>query len=142
MILPAPAPTTATTASTIAIRPAQEDEVDSIVELAQAAYRGTGGWTTEAHLVSGTRTDSSEVRAMIADPAVTLLVAVLTPSETARDDAESERPADGTVGHDHGDDATASHDHSNDRNSSDDGADSTDGTDSTIVGCCYTRREP
>jgi len=125
MIRPAPAITPATTAtsSTLTIRPAQEDEVDSVVELAQAAYRGTGGWTTEAHLVSGTRTDASEVRDMIADPAVTLLVAALAPSGTKLDDAEFERHGDGSAGHDHS-------------------TESTESTESTIVGCCYTRREP
>lgn len=125
---PPPAPATAS-ASTIAIRPAREDEVDSIVQLAQAAYRGNGGWTTEAHLVTGTRTDSSEVREMIADPAVTLLVAVLAPSETVRDDAESERHGDGSAGHDHSTESTES-------------TENTENTESTIVGCCYTRREP
>ena len=57
------------------LRPAAETDVPRIVELVQAAYRGQGGWTTEAHLVDGHRTDAAEVRAMLADPAVTLLVA-------------------------------------------------------------------
>ena len=33
------------------LRPAAETDVPRIVELVQAAYRGQGGWTTEAHLV-------------------------------------------------------------------------------------------
>lgn len=130
MTVPAPAPATAP-ASTIAIRPAREDEVDSVVALAQAAYRGTGGWTTEAHLVSGTRTDSSEVRDMVTDPAVTLLVAVLAPSGAAQDDADP----DGN-----GDDANDS-DGSNDSDREDEGEDVGD-REGGIVGCCYTRREP
>lgn len=59
----------------ISLRPAAGADVPRIVELVQAAYRGQGGWTTEAHLVDGHRTDEAEVRAMLADPAVTLLVA-------------------------------------------------------------------
>ena len=58
----------------ISLRPAADTDVPRIVELVQAAYRGQGGWTTEAHLVDGHRTDAAEVHAMLADPAVTLLV--------------------------------------------------------------------
>ena len=57
------------------LRPAAETDVPRIVALVQAAYRRQGGWTTEAQLVDGHRTDAAEVRAMLADPAVTLLVA-------------------------------------------------------------------
>jgi ribosomal protein S18 acetylase RimI-like enzyme len=67
---PAPNP-----AADIALRPAEDADAADIVDLAQAAYRGQGGWTTEAHLVDGHRTDVDEVRTMLADPAVTLLVA-------------------------------------------------------------------
>lgn len=56
------------------LRPAHEADVPQLVDLVQAAYRGSGGWTTEEHLVAGTRTDAGELRAMLADPAVTLLV--------------------------------------------------------------------
>jgi ribosomal protein S18 acetylase RimI-like enzyme len=57
------------------MRPALDQDVPAIVDVVQAAYRGEGGWTTEAHLVDGHRTDAAEVRGMLADPAVTLLVA-------------------------------------------------------------------
>lgn len=57
------------------LRPARAADVPALVELVQSAYRGEGGWTTEAHLVAGSRTDAGEVRAMLADEAVTLLVA-------------------------------------------------------------------
>lgn len=119
-----PNPVTTLT-STIAIRPAREDDVEHIVALAQAAYRGTGGWTTEAHLVTGTRTDSTEVRDMVADPAVTLLVAVRTPSGTAPSDADPGAE---------GEQSTA-------REGTAEGADEGIHEDE-IVGCCYTRREP
>lgn len=59
----------------LALRPARETDVAGLVDLVQAAYRGEGGWTTEAHLVAGSRTHADEVRAMLADEAVTLLVA-------------------------------------------------------------------
>lgn len=71
------------------LRRARAEEVEQIVDLVQAAYRGEGGWTTEAHLVDGHRTDAAEVRAMLADPAVTLLVAV----EEARDGAGADDDA-------------------------------------------------
>lgn len=61
----------------ILLRTAQDEDADSVVHLVQAAYRGEGGWTTEAHLVDGHRTDVEEIRGMLADPAVTLLVAEL-----------------------------------------------------------------
>lgn len=70
----------------ITLRAAREADVRALVELVQRAYRGEGGWTTEAHLVDGQRTDESEVRAMLTDPAVTLLVAEDSPEHAA--DAE------------------------------------------------------
>lgn len=67
---------TATSPHTGAVlREAADDDVPELVDLVQAAYRGEGGWTTEAHLVDGHRTDAVEVRAMLDDPQVTLLVA-------------------------------------------------------------------
>src|SRR5699024_12832891 len=57
------------------LREAADDDVPELVDLVQAAYRGEGGWPTEAHLVDGHRTDAGEVRAMLDDPQVTLLVA-------------------------------------------------------------------
>ncbi|WP_394215084.1 GNAT family N-acetyltransferase [Brachybacterium vulturis] len=61
----------------VTLRPANGGDVPELVDLVQAAYRGEGGWTTEAHLVDGHRTDADEVHAMLADPRVTLLVAEL-----------------------------------------------------------------
>lgn len=57
------------------IRAAGAADVPRILEIVEAAYRGPGGWTTEEGLVSGARTHASEVRALIAAPAVALLVA-------------------------------------------------------------------
>lgn len=71
----APRTAAAPHATASALREATDDDVDALVDLVQAAYRGEGGWTTEAHLVDGHRTDAVEVRAMLADPQVTLLVA-------------------------------------------------------------------
>lgn len=50
------------------IQPATEDEVESVVALVESAYRGDSsrvGWTTEADLLDGQRTDVAEVRAMV-----------------------------------------------------------------------------
>ncbi len=52
--------------------------MDAIVALAQSAYRGDSsraGWTTEADLLDGIRTDDAAVAGMIADPAAAVLVA-------------------------------------------------------------------
>jgi len=64
-----------TTAPSITLREAREDDIGAILEIVQSAYRGEGGWTTESHLVRGARSTDSEVREMITDPAVTLIVA-------------------------------------------------------------------
>lgn len=63
------------TAQEVTLRDARDGDVPAVVDLVQLAYRGEGGWTTEAHLVDGHRTDADEVRGMLADAAVRLLVA-------------------------------------------------------------------
>lgn len=68
-------PSQNTLASSIWLREAREADVGAILEIVQAAYRGEGGWTTEAHLVRGARSTEQEIRGMITDPAVTLMVA-------------------------------------------------------------------
>lgn len=60
----------------ITIRPATAQDVPGILPVVEDAYRGEGGWTTEAHLVRGARTDADEVAGMVADDDVVLLVAV------------------------------------------------------------------
>jgi len=62
----------------IEIRPAEPTDVDAIVALVTAAYRGDasrGGWTTEAHLLDGRRTDRGEVAGALAAPDTVLLTA-------------------------------------------------------------------
>lgn len=57
---------------------ATESDVVSVVDLVESAYRGpssTQGWTTEASLLDGQRTDPDEVRDLIANPGVRLLLA-------------------------------------------------------------------
>lgn len=61
----------------VLLRPARAEDVEALVDVVHAAYRGGDGWTTEAHLVDGRRTEAAEVRRMLEDPAVTLLVAEL-----------------------------------------------------------------
>lgn len=71
----APASVASTSCDAPLLRPARADDVEQLVALTQAAYRGEGGWTTEAHLVGGARTDADEVRAMLEDPSISLIVA-------------------------------------------------------------------
>lgn len=66
------------TVAAVTIRTAVADDVDALLELIHAAYRGAGGedgWTTEAELIDGPRTTRELLAAELADPAVTLLVA-------------------------------------------------------------------
>lgn len=56
------------------IRPATEEDVDAIVALVESAYRGDSsraGWTTEADLLDGQRTDAEEVRSVLPNLLVT-----------------------------------------------------------------------
>jgi ribosomal protein S18 acetylase RimI-like enzyme len=52
----------------VAFRRAVLDDVNDVVALVQSAYRGESskaGWTTEAHLLDGQRTDADAVRGII-----------------------------------------------------------------------------
>jgi len=63
----------------LAFRTADLGDVETIVDLVQAAYRGESsraGWTTEAHLLDGDRTNPDAVRAMITGAGSRMLVAV------------------------------------------------------------------
>jgi GNAT superfamily N-acetyltransferase len=58
-------------------RPAQPGDVPAIVELVNSAYRGDSsraGWTTEADLLDGQRTDAEEVAALITAPRSMILL--------------------------------------------------------------------
>lgn len=62
----------------VAFRPARSADVPALVELVQSAYRGEpsrAGWTTEADLLEGQRTDAAMVAAAIDDPSGVVLVA-------------------------------------------------------------------
>lgn len=53
-------------------------DVASVVALVQSSYRGEssrGGWTTEADLLDGQRTDPEEVEGVLADPDARLILA-------------------------------------------------------------------
>jgi ribosomal protein S18 acetylase RimI-like enzyme len=57
---------------------ATPDDVPAIVALVESAYRGDasrGGWTTEADLLDGQRTDPEEVAALIARPDARIVLA-------------------------------------------------------------------
>ena len=53
-------------------------DIPAIVGLVESAYRGTSsyqGWTTEAAILDGQRTDPEEVRELIGDPRVRIILA-------------------------------------------------------------------
>lgn len=59
------------------MRLATHDDVPALVALIESAYRGEGstvGWTSEAHLLDGQRTDPETLGTQIADPDQSLLV--------------------------------------------------------------------
>lgn len=61
------------------VRPAEAHECEAILRVVHSAYRGDSsrqGWTTEADLLDGQRTDLQELAALIRDPAARLLLAV------------------------------------------------------------------
>ncbi|MHC5904024.1 GNAT family N-acetyltransferase [Streptomyces sp. S6] len=67
----------ATTETDLAYRDATDDDVDALVSLVESAYRGDSsraGWTTEADILDGRRTDPEGVREVIAKPNGRLLV--------------------------------------------------------------------
>jgi N-acetylglutamate synthase-like GNAT family acetyltransferase len=60
-----------------AVRQANTDDVPALLTLIQSAYRGESsreGWTNEADLLDGTRTDSGMLGDALADPHIVLLV--------------------------------------------------------------------
>lgn len=64
--------------SDLTFRTASLADVDAIVALVTSAYRGevsTLGWTSEAHLLKGQRTDPEMVTAAVTDPHGTVLLA-------------------------------------------------------------------
>jgi ribosomal protein S18 acetylase RimI-like enzyme len=63
---------------TLAFRFAYADDVPGIVDLVESAYRGESsraGWTTEADLLDGQRTDAEAIFAVLAGPGSTMLLA-------------------------------------------------------------------
>lgn len=62
----------------LAFRPATPDDVDTVVDLVQSAYRGDrsrAGWTTEADLIDGQRTDAGLILETLARPGAMILLA-------------------------------------------------------------------
>ncbi|MFJ7150220.1 GNAT family N-acetyltransferase [Streptomyces sp. NPDC100445] len=65
-----------TPAAALTFRDATEADVDALVALVESAYRGDSsraGWTTEADILEGRRTDPEAVLAVIEAPASRLL---------------------------------------------------------------------
>lgn len=68
----------------LAFRDAVDSDVDMIVALVESAYRGDSsraGWTTEADLLDGQRTDPEAVRAIVNSARTRLLLAVAADGE-------------------------------------------------------------
>ena len=60
----------------IAILPATDADIPALNDLVNSAYRGDNsrrGWTTEADLLDGVRTDESGLKTMLANPNATML---------------------------------------------------------------------
>lgn len=58
------------------ILPATEQDIPALNELVQSAYRGDSsrrGWTTEADLLDGIRTDEAALKTMLANPQAMIL---------------------------------------------------------------------
>ncbi len=53
---------------------ARAEDAGSVAALVNEAYRGGGGWTTEARLLSGPRIDAAGIAALIARPDSVLLL--------------------------------------------------------------------
>ncbi|MFC5889442.1 GNAT family N-acetyltransferase [Kitasatospora sp. CM 4170] len=71
-------PQAATRTVDLAFRPATVADVPALVELVESAYRGDAsrtGWTTEADLLDGQRTDAEGVTAAVTNPDGVVLVA-------------------------------------------------------------------
>ncbi|HEX7348053.1 MAG TPA: GNAT family N-acetyltransferase [Rhodanobacteraceae bacterium] len=65
-------------AAALRFRAASAADIDAVVALTESAYRGDSsrrGWTTEADLLDGQRTDRQEVAELVANPNVHLLLA-------------------------------------------------------------------
>ena len=64
--------------NTLAIAPLLEDDMEELIKLVNSAYRGESskkGWTTEADLLDGIRTDEKSIQAQIQRPGSVLLSA-------------------------------------------------------------------
>ena len=63
--------------TTFRFRPASHDDIPAVVALVESAYRGDSsraGWTTEADLLDGQRTDRDDVRGAIDRPTSRVLL--------------------------------------------------------------------
>ncbi|MEP7144673.1 MAG: GNAT family N-acetyltransferase [Ferruginibacter sp.] len=70
--------------NTLNISPLVNDDIEALISLVNSAYRGESskkGWTTEADLLGGIRTDQKSIQAQIEKPGATML--------TARDEANT-----------------------------------------------------
>jgi ribosomal protein S18 acetylase RimI-like enzyme len=74
-------PAAAASPVTLSFRVASPDDVDRVVALVESAYRGDAsraGWTTEADLLGGQRTDAAAIEAVVRSPNSRILLASLS----------------------------------------------------------------
>lgn len=84
----------------VEFRQAKFDDVDDVVALVESAYRGESskaGWTTEAHLLDGQRTDTAAVRDIIGSDDAQVLLAVDPKTDATVACCQLERRADGVA---------------------------------------------
>ncbi|MFG2923844.1 GNAT family N-acetyltransferase [Streptomyces sp. NPDC048305] len=68
----------ATARAELTFRDATESDVPALVDLVESAYRGDAsraGWTTEADILQGQRTDADGVREVLSTPSGKILIA-------------------------------------------------------------------
>ena len=82
--------------NTLLLTPATTTDVPALVALINSAYRGeafTQGWTTEAHLLDGQRTDAAALLDLLAPPEATILLGT-TPAGELRGSVYLQQQAD------------------------------------------------
>ncbi|WP_299036774.1 GNAT family N-acetyltransferase [uncultured Pseudokineococcus sp.] len=95
---------------TAVLRTAGPDDVAAVVALVQRAYRGEAsraGWTTEADLLDGQRTDAAAVGALVAAPGSAVLLLEEDGRLVACCHVEARSPAASTGAHPAGTDPAA-----------------------------------
>ena len=89
------------TCGTLTFRFAEPGDIPAIVDLVESAYRGESsraGWTTEADLLDGQRTDAEAVAEIVADAPARLLSPRQTACSSAAASLSGGHPAEAYFG--------------------------------------------